>query len=92
MDTSVSLADQVESPAVPVLSFTLRYSSLNSFNRLPISSVSAPAVNRQAQFPEVLLGKFMRASVPSPSKSCKGATAVLATDARATRMKSQWIS
>src|SRR5258705_12905415 len=71
---------------------TRPYNSVNPRNLSLIPSASAPALNRHAQFPSVLLGRFMRASVPRPSTSCKGTIAVFATDASTVRIKSQWIS
>src|SRR2546421_11705835 len=46
----------------------LPYKLLIFFNLSAISSVSASTSNRHTQFPAVLLGRFMRASVPSPSR------------------------
>ena len=70
----------------------LPYNSVSCLRRAANSSFNAPVSNRQAQFPSVLFGRFMRASVPRPSRSCKGTIAVFATEARTPRMKSQWIS
>src|SRR6266545_3040614 len=75
-----------------VFCYTLPYNSVNSLKREATSLVSASALTRHDQFPSVLLGRFMRASVPRPNTSCKGTTAVFATDASTARMKSQLIS
>src|SRR5436190_4262926 len=68
------------------------YVRVRSRRRVPISSVNTSSSNRQVQFPDVLLGRFIRASFPKPSRSCKGTIATSATDANAARMKSQFIS
>src|SRR5260370_2099709 len=67
----------------------LPYKLLTFFSLSASSSVSASSLNRHNQFPEVLFGRFMRASVPSPSTSCMGTIAVFATEANKARMKSQ---
>ena len=67
----------------------LPYSLPMSSNLSASSTVSADSLNRHSQFPEVLFGRFMRASVPSPSTSCMGTIAVSATEANNARMKSQ---
>src|ERR1051326_3972997 len=67
------------------------YKVVNSLSLLASSSVRSFSLNRHRQLSEVLLGRFMRASEPNPSTSCKGTMAVFATDASTARMKSQWI-
>ena len=47
---------------------------------------------RQRQWLRVLPGRFIRASLPRPSTSCMGATAVSATEAITARMNAQWMS
>ena len=49
--------------------------------RRAIAGVSAPRSNRQRQFPSVLPGRFIRASLPRPSTSCAGTIASAARDA-----------
>jgi hypothetical protein len=49
-------------------------------------------VEAPAQCPSPSPGRFMRCSPPRPSTSCSGTMAVSATDARAARIRSQWIS
>jgi hypothetical protein len=58
----------------------------------PAGGVSISHVKRQRQLSLLVPGTFMRASVPSPSRSCSGNTAVLARERWASAMRSQWIS
>src|ERR1041385_2742561 len=67
------------------------YKLVNSLSSLASSGVKSFSLNRHSQFPDVLFGRFMRASEPRPSTSCNGTIAVFATDASTARMKSQWI-
>ena len=57
-------------------------------SRLACALVRASASIRQPHV-DAVPGVFMRASEPSPSTSCKGKSAVFATDESASRMKSQ---
>src|SRR4026209_123344 len=68
------------------------YNIVRLFNRSARASVRASAAKRQDQFPEVVFGRFMRASVPRPNKYCSGTIAVFATEAITARIKSQLIS
>src|SRR5688500_18886566 len=65
------------------------YNSVRCLSREPMSSVNAFDSYLQAQFPSVLFGRFMRASVPRPSRSCNGMIAVFGTEASTPRIKSQ---
>src|ERR1044072_1517599 len=51
------------------------YKLVNSLSSLANSSVKLFSLNRHSQFDEVLLGRFIRASEPSPSTSCNGTIA-----------------
>ena len=56
--------------------------SVKSANRFKSFGVSCFSSKRQRQFPFARPGKFIRASEPSPSTSCRGTTAISATDVR----------
>jgi hypothetical protein len=56
--------------------------SVKSPNRFKSVGVSCFCSKRQRQFPFARPGKFIRASEPRPSTSCRGTTAISATEVR----------
>ena len=57
--------------------------------RLASAGVSAPRSSRQLQFPFVIPGRFIRASLPRPSTSCAGTIASAARDEYASSISPQ---
>ncbi len=68
------------------------YQPTNSRSRPAISGVSCPGNKRHRQLPPKVAGVFIRASFPSPNKSCAGNTTVSATEAISARISAQFIS